>query len=678
MRFTCPSCSSSYRLSADRLGASGQAKIKCPKCATMVRVKVTPDQKLEATVYQPSGAFAPAQVGAAQVSAPAAKQAPSAARATQPRQAGDGGGTAAKPAAAKASESPADDGKIWHVAIGRDAKGPLTVAELSQLLTDGTITSANLVWRKGQDGWIKMSEVSALAAVGQPETGSQSASGGQSTASGKSGAAGNAASRRQEPDAEIKTTLKTGAASIPNSDEDATVLQDVITDEQLGRTGADDDSPTMMADVLPTELGSKPKAATGGAPRRLNSTRGSAASGGNAGNAAAKPVQAAVDASEARTLKPARRKQVDAAKSKLPNRREANAKAAAAAKPAGKSQSGATKPARVDKSAAKTKAARAKTEAPKPAKASSAKAGAKPAGGIAQSAAFFETGEQLNADFELQMPDVNKHKPTKEEYQNLLQEFSVMFRLDQRSKRQKWLLTTVLAGMLVGVIGFGVMLYLRGEQRKSLLRDSKTILAVFALPYQNSADFDVTPDEEVAEGSAIKRKKKTVSTLASSLLTKNKKRIVAARAQRKATKSGAVRGGGYIAKRKLTKEEREMAEARRKAAIAATLGGGYGGKQERVIRAGVGSAGTVTKAQLRKACSAKLPRLKGCGESHAGGSGFNAKLHVGDSGTIDRVDCRVGGKRNAKLSTCATAAFSRVNFGHQKSSTTFTCAVGGS
>ncbi len=294
----------------------------------------------------------------------------------------------------------------------------------------------------------------------------------------------------------------------------------------------------------------------------------------------------------------------------------------------------------------------------------------------AVSMGFFETGEQLNEDFALQMPDADKHKPTKEEYQNLLQEFSVMFRLDKRKSRQKWLITGILVSLLVGVIAFGVVLYLQGEQRKSLLRDSKTILAVFALPYQNSADFDPTPEDEVAEGSAI-RKKKTVSTLASSLLTKNKKRIVAARKLRKKTKSGAVRGGGYIQKRKLSKEEREMAEARRKAAIAAALGGGYGGKKERVIRAGLGAAKTVSKTQLRKACAAKIVRLKRCAESLANKAAFQAKLHVNEAGTIDRVECRVAGKVHGKLSACATTTFKRVNFGRQRNTTMFTCAVSG-
>ena len=77
MRFTCPSCQSSYRLSRDRLGPTAQAKIKCPSCKSLVRVRATDDNKLEATMLKESGAHAPMQVAA-----PAAKQQPSVTRAT--------------------------------------------------------------------------------------------------------------------------------------------------------------------------------------------------------------------------------------------------------------------------------------------------------------------------------------------------------------------------------------------------------------------------------------------------------------------------------------------------------------------------------------------------------------------------------------------------------------------
>ena len=360
---------------------------------------------------------------------------------------------------------------------------------------------------------------------------------------------------------------------------------------------------------------------------------------------------------------------------------------AAPTKPKGKAAKGKhkakTASAKQKKAAAGKQAARQAVDKQAAGPAAKADKAAKPAanqpvGGDAQRMSFFETGEQLNQDFELQMPDPNKHKPTKEEYQNLLQEFSVMFRLDKRSKRQKVLITVVLAGLLVGVIAFGVILYLQGQQRQALLRDSKTILAVFALPYQQNADFDPTPEEDVAEGSAIK-KKKVVSILASELLTKNKARITAARAKRK-TKSGAMRiagGGSHILVKKYTTAEKKALEAKRKAAIAAALGGGYGGKSERVVKKHVLGAKKLSRSELRRLCSAKAADLRACGQAVAGGAAFKAKLHISKAGTIDRVTCRVEGKINVKLSACAEGKFSRVRKPPQPEPISYTCAVSG-
>ncbi|GEM_PF-3149931 len=627
MRFTCPSCNSSYRLSRDRLGTSGMAKIKCPSCKTLVRVRVGDDGKLTAKVYQPSGAVAPMQV-----KAPAAKKAaPSPARATQPR---------------TADPAPAGDGEpaIWHIAIDRKAEGPLPLSRIRELLTQGRINANSLAWRKGQDGWKKLREISALAKLLHEGDGKPQAAG------------------------EIKTTLKTGAAHMP-ADDEATVMQEIVTDEQLARTGspqdgADDDA-TVMQDVvrLPGERSDNRLSRKTGGQRK---TSGRSRRKGRKSGAATQAEEAA----QARTLKPGRKQSSRSTGARLPNKSNVSNKPEAPKVKIGKPVKAAT-PAKAAKPEKANKTAANKTAAKKP-----LPSGEKPqAGNAAGAQAFFETGEMLNQDFELQMPDPNKHKPTKEEYQNLLQEFSVMFRLDKRSKRQKVMITVVLASLLIGVIAFGVVLYLQGEQRKSLLRDSKTILAVFALPYQNSADFDLTPEDEVAEGSAI-RKKKTVSILASELLTKNKKRIVAARIARKRSKSGAVAGGGYIQKRKLTKAQIAAAEAAKKAALAAALGGGWGGKREKVRRPALGGGANVSAKKLRKTCAAKLPNLKGCAESIAGGAPFKAKLHISEMGQIHRVTCKVGGKTNSKLSACAAKAFSRVNFGPQKSASTFTCGVG--
>lgn len=647
MRFTCPSCNSSYRLSRERLGATGQAKIKCPKCKALVRVKAADDNTLSAALIEESGGFAPAAV-----SAPAAKAEPSVTRATQPRTVSGAEGQSARPATG--------DPAIWHVAVGRKAEGPHPQSKLTELLAAGTITGDNLVWRKGQEGWQKLAAISALKGLLQAEDGAP------------------------PPVAPIKHTLKTGAAAgavqaQQDEDEDErTVMQDVVSEEMLARTGsdADRDDSTVMADVVSVP-------GEGDAARKLQ--------GRSAAKQAESVDQRAVDAAEARTLKPGRKS--DGQGARLPSRtahkgpRTASAAARSAADAATKTaadRSAAAKPATTNeaapRSAARADAQQAARSAAQQAAKRTGGGGAKKPMPIAQSASFFETGEQLNADFDLQMPDPNKHKPTKEEYQNLLQEFSVMFRLDKRGKRQKVLITVVLASLLIGVIGFGVTLYLQGQERQALLRDSKTILAVFALPYQQNADFDLTPEEDIAEGSAI-HKKKVVSILASELLTKNKKKIETARAARKKTKSGAMAiggGGSGILQKKYTKEERDALEAKRKAAIAAALGGGYGGKVERVMKKTVLGAKALSKSELRRMCGAKAADLQGCGRRHAGGAGFKAQLHISTGGMIDKVTCRVEGKLNIKLSACAEEAFARVRKPPQPAAITHVCAVSGS
>ena len=70
MRFTCPACSKSYRLSREHLGPSGGAKIKCPNCQAVVRVHAGPDGELRAELSG-SGAFSPEAVAPAAAAAAA-------------------------------------------------------------------------------------------------------------------------------------------------------------------------------------------------------------------------------------------------------------------------------------------------------------------------------------------------------------------------------------------------------------------------------------------------------------------------------------------------------------------------------------------------------------------------------------------------------------------------------
>ncbi len=300
-------------------------------------------------------------------------------------------------------------------------------------------------------------------------------------------------------------------------------------------------------------------------------------------------------------------------------------------------------------------------------------AAAEPAHGN-QAASFFSAGDGLG-DIELDLPDPNKHKPTKEEYQNLLQEFSVMFRLDKRSKRQKVAITVVLSLLLVGVIAFGAILYIQGEKRQALMRDSKTILAVFSLPYNNSVTINLSREaEEEAEKTGQKLEgalagTRTTSALANQLRTKIKAARTAGDGAVAAVrpKAAVVAGGGGMPKALSADEVRAQEEAYRKL-VAAQLGG------EKPV-AGFGTtASKVSKDTLRGLCAAKMPSLRSCGE-RIGAQGFTAELTIGLNGRVSEVTASVGGSRESDLSSCASLVFKSTNYGLQTEASTFRCEV---
>jgi len=52
---------------------------------------------------------------------------------------------------------------VWHVAVGGQATGPFSRANLGRMAADGSLTRDSLVWTQGQDGWIKAGDVPDLA-----------------------------------------------------------------------------------------------------------------------------------------------------------------------------------------------------------------------------------------------------------------------------------------------------------------------------------------------------------------------------------------------------------------------------------------------------------------------------------------------------------------------------------
>ena len=52
-----------------------------------------------------------------------------------------------KPAAEQSTEIK------WHVAIGREKKGPMTAAEVVALIRDGSLNGRSYIWRRGFESW---------------------------------------------------------------------------------------------------------------------------------------------------------------------------------------------------------------------------------------------------------------------------------------------------------------------------------------------------------------------------------------------------------------------------------------------------------------------------------------------------------------------------------------------
>jgi hypothetical protein len=294
----------------------------------------------------------------------------------------------------------------------------------------------------------------------------------------------------------------------------------------------------------------------------------------------------------------------------------------------------------------------------------------------AHGAAFFASGHDLN-EVELQMPDHNKHKPTKEEYNKLLQEFSVMFRLDKRSKRQKVLIAAVVSLVVLSVIGFGILMVVNGNRKRELISDSKAILAVFSLPYQTAVTVQIETEEKPAialpgQPAAPPRPAQKRETEVSDLAEKLSKKIARAR-KPKVAQTGVVLMGlsaedtkrMAAATHKLSAEELDaQAEALKrmgKSAEKAPGGSAVAGEQ-------------VTTEQLRKWCGQQEPSLRGCTASQGGGS-FKVNFTVNEEGRVSAVKAFEDGKPADDLTGCARGKM-KANFGPQGGKTTdYTCSV---
>lgn len=273
------------------------------------------------------------------------------------------------------------------------------------------------------------------------------------------------------------------------------------------------------------------------------------------------------------------------------------------------------------------------------------------------SESFFTSHHDLD-HISLAMPEADKHKPTKEEYQNLLQEFSVMFRLDKRSKRQKVLITVVISALVLGAIGFGLVINYQGKKKQQLLTDANNILGMFSLQYQNSQTIDLQGDQPqapVVAGQAPKPAAPKQEVQLSDLAVKMRA-VVKAKA---AKKPQVVATGGP----QVSKEEQE-----RLMKLLDAGGAGGGPKQVAV------GAEDVTSAQIKKMCGGKDPSFRGCAQS-SGTADFKVKFTVNTGGRVEDVKAIAGGKEESGLSACCERNMKSVNFGPQSKESQHTCTI---
>ncbi len=609
MRFTCPSCAKSYRLPPERLGAAGRAQVSCPNCKAVVLVRAVEGDVLECKLITGQDAVPSAGVSAAATSSGVVAAAP----ARQSASAAQHAGTALP---------------VWFVVIGRDKQGPMTVAQLGDLMRAGTITAVSLVWQKGLVSWTKLQDVPDLAGLVHAES-------------------------APPPQPAAAARLSQPIAPQPVARVSQPIAPQPVA--QPARQPAPQQvQPAAAEPAQPLQRPSQPVAQPVAQPQVQAQPRPMP-------QAAARPAQAQAP-------------QPQAARQTGQNNRPVAQPQGLQRAPQPSPRPAPKPPMDLDDSGPTmetdlpllTKGLRAAAPEFKP---SGLRKDASAVQADAHGANFFSTGHDLH-DVELLLPDPNRHKPTKEEYQNLLQEFSVMFRLDKRSKRQKILIGVIASVLVVGVIVFGTLLYVNGNNKRTLINESRAILAVFALPYQ-STELVPQEKEDAADPSkpnakAVEPAQVEVSGLAAQLI--KARRASPKRVAKKAEQSTGVKLAGAIpdlpVQRKLSAEEEE---ARRRAME------GPGGKVE-ASHTTTASATKVSTSDLNKFCNGRVPGLRPC--LGPGGGSFKVRFTVDGDGDVTDVKAFEGGKADDSLSACAKPKM-KGRFGPQPGgqSTEHTCSV---
>lgn len=549
-------------------------------------------------------------------------------------------GTAAPAAPAQASSQP-----VWFVVVGREKQGPVSAQHLAEMIRAGSLTGASLVWQKGMAAWTKLHDVPELQGLVAADAPQPSAV----IAQVPQPAAERAAHAAPQPAARQSQTLAPQPASQPAVSQQP---QPVARPSQPIATQPAQTAPRPQPAAQPRATAPQPAAAP--QPRPVARQSQSVA-----------PAPASPQQAQARPSQPLPK---NAVSPRPPVPKSADLDDAGPTMEADLSQM--------------LKSSRPPVPEVKPNGAGRAQVEGKGRDNKsiqaeAHGASFFAAGHDLN-DVELQLPDPNKHKPTKEEYNNLLQEFSVMFRLDKRSKRQKVLIASIAGAVVLGVIAFGTLLYVNANKKRALIADSKAILAVFSLPYQTSVTVDIAKEEApsepgkpaVAAADKPAPERQEVSDLSEQL----RRKIVKARKPKVVAQTSGLHAMELTAEQKaaLARATGPKLSAEDIAAQQAALKG-PGNKVEAVHK--TTSSGTkVSARELDGFCNGRIPSLRAC--LGPGGGSYKVRFTVDGDGDITNVKAFESGKPDDNLTTCAKPKM-KGRFGPQPGgeSTDHTCSV---
>lgn len=526
---------------------------------------------------------------------------------------------AAAPAMAQSSAQPAAEPASWYVVVGRDKVGPLVPGQIAEYLAKGELTIHSLAWHKGMAGWVKIEELPELLQLLA-----------SSKAVGAARESGLIAAQPVHPAA--APSAGHGQAQAPQSQNPR--ASQGIAPQPMSPRASQGLAPQPVARPAAAPSAAQPAAHSAAQPPAQRPAQPAAAP-------SAAPQQPRPAPAPARPTSPQQAKpnDLDDAGPTMEASIPAQLRPAPPSKAQGKAEPAKAPAGKAD--AAKSEARTAKSPPPQLNTAD------------VHGDAFFNNHHDLH-DIELALPDPNKHKPTKEEYQNLLQEFSVMFRLDKRSKRQKILITVIVASLILGAIGFGLSIRYQGMKKAQLLADANNILGMFNLPYQTSVTIDVagdTPEPEAKPGEAKPAKPKEgkqevqLSDLAAKMRTVVKaKRAAVAKAPVGPT---------------VTEEEKKR--------LMAMLDSGGPGVRGATIGEGV------TASDIRKMCEAQKPSLRACGQS-AGVADFKIRFSVGAGGRVEGVKASADGKDDASLASCCENKLRKVHLAGA-SPESFSCTI---